>query len=78
MTSKLVGIHGYLHSLPRWMGISNVHDTQMHVFCDASERAYEAVLYARSTTHEGIVVRLACSKKNLVPVKKITLRVWSF
>jgi hypothetical protein len=55
------------------MGISNGHVTQMHVFCDASERAYGAVLYARSTTQEGIVVRLACSKNRLAPVKKITL-----
>ena len=54
----LSGIH-----IPRWMGNSNGHDTQMHVFCDASERAYGTVLYVRSTTREGILVRLACSKK---------------
>ena len=59
--------------VPRWMGTSNGHDTQTHVFCDASERAYGAVLYVRSSTREGITVRLACSKNRLASVKKITL-----
>ena len=58
------------HSHPSLDGNSNGHDTQMHVFCDASERAYGAVLYARSTAREGIIVRLACSKNRLAPVKK--------
>ena len=30
--------------IPRWMGVLDGHDTQIHVFCDASERAYGAVL----------------------------------
>jgi len=45
----------------------------MYVFCVASERAYGANLYVRSTTPEGIIVRLSCSKNRLAPVKKITL-----
>jgi hypothetical protein len=64
----LSGIH-----VPRWMGTSTGHDTQIHVFCDASEKAYGAVLYLRSTSREAILVRLACSKNRLAPVKKITL-----
>jgi hypothetical protein len=59
--------------IPRWMGTSNGHDTQIHVFCDASERAYGAVLYIQSPTCEGVIVRQACSKNRLAPVKKITL-----
>ena len=59
--------------VPRWLGTSNGSDTKAHVFCDASERAYGAVLYVRSTAREGIVIRLACSKNRLAPVKKITL-----
>jgi len=73
--------HAWIISLPLlsrihiscWMGISNGHDTQMHVFCDASERVYGAILYACSTTWDGIIVRLACSKNTLAQVKKITL-----
>jgi len=45
--------------IPRRMGTSNGHDTQIHVFCDASERAYGAVFYVRSSTREGVIVRLA-------------------
>ena len=45
--------HAWITSLPllsgihitRWMGTSNGHDIEIHVFCDASERAYRAVLY---------------------------------
>jgi hypothetical protein len=58
--------------ISRWMGISNGHNTHMHVFCDASERAYGGVFYARSTAREVIIVRLACSKNRLATVKKIT------
>ena len=59
--------------VPRWMGTSNDHDIQIHVFCDASERAYGAALYVRSTTREGVIARPACIKNRLAPVKKITL-----
>jgi hypothetical protein len=60
-------------NIPRWIGTSNAHDSQIHVFCDAPERAYGAVLYVRSTTRDGTIVRLACSKNRLAPVKKLTL-----
>jgi len=45
----------------------------LHVFCDASEKAYGAALYIRSTSREDITVRLDCSKNRLAPVKKVTL-----
>jgi hypothetical protein len=46
---------------------------QTHVFCDASEKAYGAALYVRSTKEDGTFVRLACSKKRLASVKRVTL-----
>jgi hypothetical protein len=64
----LSGIH-----VPRWLGSSNGHGTKALAFCDAFERAYGAVLYVRSTTRWGILVKLACSKNKLAPVKKIIL-----
>jgi hypothetical protein len=60
-------------NIPRWVGTSNGHNSQIHVFYDASEQAYRAVLYVRSSTPGGVIVRLACSKNRLAPVKKITL-----
>ena len=39
----------------------------------ASQRAYGTVLYVRSSTREGVIVILACSKNRLAPVKKITV-----
>jgi hypothetical protein len=53
--------------------MSNGHESRIQGFCDASEKAYGAALYIRSTSREGIVVRLACSKNRLAPVKKVTL-----
>ena len=46
---------------------------QVHVFCDASERAYGAALYIRSTKDDETLIRLACSKNRLAPVKRIIL-----
>lgn len=58
---------------PRWLATSRESDSQVHVFCDASEKAYGAVLYVRSSSEDNIVVRLSCSKNRLAPVKKVTL-----
>lgn len=39
-------------------------------FSDASLQAYAAVIYLQAETPEGIVVRLACSKTRVCPLKK--------
>ena len=59
--------------VPRWLGTVDGSCSQVHVFCDASERAYGAALYVRSYTADRNVVRLAYSKNRLAPVKKVTL-----
>jgi len=59
--------------VPRWLGTVDRSCSQVHVFCDASERAYGAALYVRSCTADRNVVRLAYSKNRLAPVKKVTL-----
>ena len=58
--------------IPRWLATSK-RDFQVHVFCDASERAYGAALYVRSTKDNKTLTRLACSKNRLAPIKRITL-----
>ncbi|XP_062542561.1 uncharacterized protein LOC134210533 [Armigeres subalbatus] len=47
---------------------------QLHTFSDASESAYGACTYARSTDSYGhIVVNLLASKSRVAPLKRITL-----
>ena len=48
--------------------------TELHVFCDASEVAYGAVAYARSTSVDGkTVVALLLSKCRVAPLKPVTV-----
>ncbi|XP_055542571.1 uncharacterized protein LOC129728179 [Wyeomyia smithii] len=47
---------------------------QLHTFSDASESAYGACVYARSTdTHGNIRVKLLASKSRVAPLDRITL-----
>ena len=57
------------------MGTSGARIQQhtLHVFCDASERAYGAAIYARTQTGKGVKIELACSKARLAPIKRVTL-----
>ncbi|KAJ4429280.1 hypothetical protein ANN_26283 [Periplaneta americana] len=57
----------------RWLDTSERCNHQLHVFCDASERAYGAIIYVRSTKDDCVSVSLACSKNRIAPVKKVTL-----
>lgn len=60
--------------VPRWIGASTTPEqSEVHVFCDASEKAYGAVLYLRSISEATHSVRIICSKCRLAPIKKITL-----
>ena len=43
---------------PRWQGTVDRSRSEVHVFCDASERAYEAALHVQSSTADRNVVRL--------------------
>jgi hypothetical protein len=58
--------------IPRWLATSS-GSFQVHVSCDASERAYGAALYVHSTEGDKTLIRLACSRNRLAPVKRITL-----
>jgi len=59
----------------RWIGAQNhkLQDCELHVFGDASERAYGAVLYLKSITDDAVTVRLICSKARLAPIKGVIL-----
>lgn len=61
-------------SLPRCTGNSQKTSSQLHVFCDASERAYAASIYLRTELADGsIKSQLIMSKTRVAPVKQISV-----
>ncbi|CAK9809183.1 hypothetical protein ANTQUA_LOCUS5922, partial [Anthophora quadrimaculata] len=61
-------------SFERLIITPNPIEIQMHGFCDASEQAYGACIYLRSTNAQGHHhVSLICSKSRVAPVKSCTL-----
>ena len=60
--------------IPRAVITGNLSTLQLHVFCDASEKAYDAVIYSRATDTLGhVTVTLLCSKTRVAPVKTVSL-----
>lgn len=63
-------------SIPRCVLSSEARyqDVQVHAFCDASERAYCAVIYIRSINIDSsISVRLLTAKTRVAPIKQLSL-----
>ena len=59
---------------PRCITLENTSEVQIHGFCDASEKAYGACLYFRSTDSQGIHHgTLICSKSRVAPIKTKSL-----
>lgn len=60
--------------IPRRVICDNCINTQLHCFSDASEAAYGACIYIRSTDHNGKHhVELLCAKSRVAPIKVVTL-----
>ncbi|XP_004536857.1 uncharacterized protein LOC101448765 [Ceratitis capitata] len=59
----------------RWLGTGRTGSfTELHLFADASERAYAAVMYARTIHADGqIVVSIISSKTKVAPIKPTSL-----
>ncbi|XP_046394969.1 uncharacterized protein LOC124162471 [Ischnura elegans] len=52
----------------------SLRDLQIHGFSDASEKAYGACIYIRSTNERGQTrVKLLCAKSRVAPVKRVSL-----
>lgn len=60
--------------IPRWIGTSKASmHIEFHGFCDASEKAYAAVVYCRTVDNGNYVVHLLTSKTRVAPIKRISL-----
>lgn len=61
--------------VPRRVISDSYKDLQLHIFTDASERAYGACAYVRSITENGenISVRLLMAKSRVAPIKPTTI-----
>lgn len=53
--------------------LCEVSSISLEGYCDASQRAYAAVVYLRTETDEASLCRLLCSKTRVAPVKKVTI-----
>lgn len=61
-------------NIPRWIGSSPNHNLQIHGFCDASQQAYAASVYLRSTNEKKeITTILILSKTKVAPLKRLTI-----
>lgn len=67
----------HLVAIPRWYNIElkpDLHTVKLHVYCDASERAYSAVAYLQGQNKQGeIATSFVASKSRVAPLKKMTL-----
>ncbi|XP_070515872.1 uncharacterized protein [Cardiocondyla obscurior] len=60
--------------VPRWVGAASAREVQLHGFCDASERAYGACLYVRTSTADGQHrITLLTAKSRVAPVRAVSL-----
>ncbi|XP_076661059.1 uncharacterized protein LOC143364822 [Halictus rubicundus] len=58
----------------RFVRLKNAKRTELHGFCDASEKAYGACLYVRTISQSGIIrSSLLCAKSRVAPLSQITL-----
>lgn len=61
-------------TIPRWINYSTKATVQLHGFCDASERAYAAVIYMRVTMENGqTTCHLLTAKTRVAPTKPVTI-----
>lgn len=60
--------------IPRWTQLSTNRPSQLHGFCDASEKAFAAVVYIRVKTSETEwTTHLLTSKTRVAPVQQVSL-----
>lgn len=60
-------------NIPRWVQYSPECEIEFHGYCDSSELAYAAVLYARVKVGNIFYSNILVSKTKVAPIKKISL-----
>ncbi|GBM98591.1 hypothetical protein AVEN_215101-1 [Araneus ventricosus] len=60
--------------VPRWFSISPTTESlSVHVFCDASQKAYATCIFLRVNQGDKIVVTLVYARSRVAPVKTVTI-----
>lgn len=60
--------------IPRWIGTTNIDEKiEFHGFCDASIKAYAAVIFCRTQRNGHISVQMLTSKTRVAPIKQVSL-----
>lgn len=60
-------------AIPRWYSTHATQKMDIVGFCDASERAYGAVVYLRTRLNSEIRASLVCAKTKVAPIKTLTI-----
>lgn len=58
---------------PRWLKVSTNSTNELHAFCDASAKAYAAVVYIKTIEKNEVSVSLATAKYKVAPLKTMTI-----
>lgn len=59
--------------IPRWLETSSSVKTQIHVYCDASSKAYGAASYVRVCKNGRWSAKLLCARTRVAPIKTLTI-----
>ncbi|KAH9630867.1 hypothetical protein HF086_014608 [Spodoptera exigua] len=60
--------------IPQWVLCESASRLQLHIFTDASEKAYGACVYVRSISRDGeVTIHLLTAKSKVAPIKSTTI-----
>lgn len=59
--------------IPRWFETSNQQETQIHMFSDASNKAYGVAVYVRIKSKGQWRANLVCARSRVAPIKLVTI-----
>lgn len=59
--------------IPRWVMKDVGTHIELHTFVDASDKAFAAIVYARSNTQQNPCVRIMAAKSRVAPIKPLSI-----